>query len=305
MEQDKQMIISSARKPSVETGVVKRREMIKIPAVMDALGPVERAVFLASTAKIIAEYSPTELAAELGTALKWICKDVGYRTTDESDRQYLVIRVAEILKRYYANLTLKDFRMAFEMSITGELDDFLPRGRDGQPDKNHYQQFNAEYVCKILNAYKGRRGWIFKKANEAMPKVEPKPDPESQERYLNETRHNVIRSFEEYKATGVFPELSPIAELLYYGVLSDAGLAPEIVITPDEQKSVLYRTIYDMAQRGYIGNARRLEKIGPDAPELKHDAFILARQKALKVAFAKMVADGINITDYIKIECTE
>jgi hypothetical protein len=79
-------------------------------------------------------------------------------------------------------------------------------------------------------------------------------------------------------------------------------LAPEIVVTPDEQKSVLYRTIYDMAQRGYIGNARRLEKIGPDAPELKHDAFVLARQKALKETFRRMREQGINIADYIKFE---
>ena len=173
MEQNNNQI---AVRPVQKTAVMIRREMVKIPAVMGALGPVEKAVFLASTAKTIAEYDAAELAAELATALKWICKDVGYRSPDESDRQYLVIRTAEILKRYYAGLSLKDFRMAFEMSLTGELDDFLPRGRDGQPDRNHYQQFNAEYVCKILNAYKGRRAWVLRKANEAVPKEEPKRD---------------------------------------------------------------------------------------------------------------------------------
>ena len=146
MEQNNNQI---AVRPVQKTAVMIRREMVNIPAVMGALGPVEKAVFLASTAKTIAEYNAAELSAELAVALKWICKDVGYRSPDESDRQYLVIRTAEILKRYYTGLTLKDFRMAFEMSITGELDDFLPRGRDGQPDRNHYQQFNAEYVARF------------------------------------------------------------------------------------------------------------------------------------------------------------
>ena len=117
MEQNNNQI---AVRPIQKTAVMIRREMVNIPAVMNALGPVERAVFLASTAKTIAEYNAAELSSELAVALTWICKDVGYRSPDESDRQYLVIRTAEILKRYYSGLTLKDFRMAFEMSITGE-----------------------------------------------------------------------------------------------------------------------------------------------------------------------------------------
>ncbi len=52
----------------VKTAVMIRREMVKIPAVMGALGPVEKAVFLASTAKTIAEYDAAELSAELAVA---------------------------------------------------------------------------------------------------------------------------------------------------------------------------------------------------------------------------------------------
>ena len=83
-----------------KSAVVSRREMAKIPAVMDALGPVERSVFLASTDKTIAEYDTNELSIELAKALKWIAKDVGYRATDESERGYLVVRVAEILNKF-------------------------------------------------------------------------------------------------------------------------------------------------------------------------------------------------------------
>lgn len=299
MEQNNNQI---AVRPVQKTAVMIRREMVKIPAVMGALGPVEKAVFLASTAKTIAEYNAAELSAELAVALKWICKDVGYRSPDESDRQYLVIRTAEILKRYYPGLTLKDFRMAFEMSITGELDDFLPRGRDGQPDRNHYQQFNAEYVCKILNAYKGRRAWVLRKANEAVPKSELKRDPAKESLYRNETRKGCIKAFESFKGNGRLPEMSPIAEMLYYDELAAAGLADEIEITLADQKEMWQRTINDYARRGYIGDVRRLKQTGTDDPELEHGSFVLARRKALAATFRRMAEQGITITDYIKFE---
>lgn len=299
MEQNNNQI---AVRPVQKTAVMMRREMVKIPAVMGALGPVEKAVFLASTAKTIAEYNAAELSAELAAALKWICKDVGYRSPDESDRQYLVIRTAEILKRYYAGLSLKDFRMAFEMSLTGELDDFLPRGRDGQPDRNHYQQFNAEYVCKILNAYKGRRAWVLKKANEAVPKEGPKPNPERERYYMNETRKDCIKAFEFFKENGRLPEMSPIAEMLCYDTLAAAGLAEKVEITLADQKEILQRTINDYARRGYIGSVRRLQRTGIDDPELEYDSFLLARHKALVATFRRMAEQGINITDYIKFE---
>lgn len=286
-----------------KSAVVVRREMAKIPAVMDALGPVERSVFLASTDKTIAEYDANELSIELAKALKWIAKDVGYRATDESERGYLVVRVAEILKRYYDGLTMRDFKMAFEMSITGELDDYLPKGRDGQADRGHYQQFNAEYVCKILNAYKYRRAAVLKKANDAMPPEPEKPiTPEREKELRNQTKRDCIQAFEQFKANGYMPVMSPIGEMLYYELLADAGLAPQIVVTIDEQKQIFQRTINQLARRGMVGDMRRLEQAGPDAPELQHGAFSIARKKALKAAFAKMVADGINITDYIKLD---
>lgn len=286
-----------------KSAVVIRREMARNPSVMEALEPVERSVFLASTAKTVAEHSDAELANELSKALKFIAKDVGYRETNDAERGYLVVRVCEILKRYYSALTLNDFRMAFEMSITGELDDYLPKGRDGQADRGHYQQFNAEYVCKILNAYKYRRAAVLKKANDAMPPEPEKPiSPEQAKELRNRTKQNCINAFEQFKANGYMPDISPIGEMLYYELLADAGLAPQIVVTIDEQKQILQRTINQLARRGMVGDMRRLEQAGPDAPELQHGAFSIARKKALKAVFTKMVADGINITDYIKFD---
>lgn len=286
-----------------KSAVAVRREMAAIPAVMGALGPVEKAVFLASTAKTVAEHDDRELAAELAKALRFIAKDVGYRDTDESERGYLVVRVSEILKRYYGGLTIKDFKMAFEMSITGELDEYLPKGRDGQADRGHYQQFNAEYVCKILNAYKCRRAAVLKKANEALPPEQEKPmDPKRIVELSTRTKQECINAFLSFKENGYMPDISQIGEMLYYQILADVGLAPEIEVTIAEQKEIFQRTINDFARNGMVYDMRRLKQAGPDAPELQHGAFTIARQKALKAAFERMVADGIEITDYIKFD---
>lgn len=286
-----------------KSAVSLRREMAKDPEIMNALEPVERSVFLASTVKTFAEYTGNDLVAELAPALKFIAKDVGYRATDEQERQYLLVRVAEILKRYYGKLTMRDFRLAFEMSIAGELDDYLPKGRDGQADRGHYQQFNAEYICKILNAYRTRRAGILKRAYDIMPQAsENIVDPAEVAEFARRTKEECIKAYEYFKENGHLPDFSPIGEMLCYTTLSNAGLAPEIIVTLDEQKAILQRTITRLASKGMIGDMQRFKDAGPGAPELQPGAYKMARRKALKNAFAQMASDGINITDYIKLD---
>lgn len=285
--------------PVKKSAVMIRREMIGNADVMGALTPVERAVFLASTAKTIAEITPEQLAVELRTALKWICKDVGYRIQDEADSQYLVIRTTEILKRYYSNLTLKDFRMAFEMSITGQLDEFLPRTRDGKADRGHYQQFNAEYVCKILEAYALRRGSVLKKAFDAIETPEIKTGEDQKQEYRREAIKHLYEAFDEFRETGRL-NTSSVTDLVFWNILADNGLVVPVEITPEEQKKVWQRTINEYTRRGMDSDVSRLKSAGIDAPELEHGSFILARHKALQKIFAQLIEQGIRLADCIK-----
>lgn len=286
--------------PEKKSPVAIRREMVGNPAVMGALNPVERAVFLASTATTIGEYESSKLVSELKGALVWIAKDVGYRATDEADRQYIVIRTAELLKRYYSKLTLKDFRMAFEMSITGQLDDYLPRTREGKPDRGHYQQFNAEYVCKILDAYTARRGAVLKKAFESVEEPEPKQADGMKVEYRKAAIAELYGYFESFKVSGIL-NTSAMTDIVIYNILSEYGLAVPVEVSPDDQKRVWQKTINDYARRGYVGDVNRLKENGPDDPELEHGAFVLARHKAIKDVFKKIVEQGKTIQDYISL----
>lgn len=294
METNNQLVMASSASP-----VVIRREMAKNPAVIGALDPVERAVFLASTAKTIAEYNGTELSAELAVALQWICKDVGYKVTDEADRQYIVLRTAEILKRYYPRLTLKDVKMAFEMSITGQLDDYLPRTRDGRADRGHYQQFNAEYVCKILDAYKARRGAVLKKAYEAVETPEPQTPDGMKDEYRRAAVAELCGHFESFKQSGVL-NTSAMTDIVFYNILSEYGLAVPVTVTLDEQKRVWQRTINEYVRGGMIGDVNRLKANGINDPELEHGAFLLARHKAIKAVFRRLIEQGKTIQEFIK-----
>lgn len=285
-----------------DPNVALRRKMTANADVMAALEPVERAVFLASVDKSFGEMTGNEIAVEIAKAVKFISKDVGYKCVDDAEMGYTIVRVAEIVKRYYPMLTLRDFRMAFEMTIAGGLDEYLPKGRDGQPDRGHYQQFNAEYVCKVLNAYRMRRAAIIRKANDALPAVQQAPEPEQIREYRNRVRGDLIMAFHSYRDTGKMGGWTETMMMLFHEELASVGLADEIIVTPDEQRAILDATINRYMRMGNKMDVQRLQVAGLNAREIQFDSFVLARKKAVEKTFDRLIADGTDIEKYIKFE---
>lgn len=293
-------------KPTIieQTPALQRKAIARNAEVMAALQPVERALFLATTDKSIDDYSSVELAKELRGALQWIAKDVGFRTSSESDSQYLVVRTTEILKRYYRELSLKDFRMAFEMCLTGELDMFLPRNREGQPERSHYQNFNAEYICRILNAYRARRADVFRKVNAAMPQEPSLPEITSgtKKRLENKSRRYLLDAYAAYCQTESL-NVSSIKEMLFMQILSDVGLAEPIAVTDEDRKRALNQIVWQLTMKGAsIGEIRRKKESGVNSSDISHSAFQMARHNALLKTFAEMKKNEINLNDYVRIE---
>lgn len=291
-------------KTSISTNLVKsestsrpvqlRREIAQ-SGFVQGLDMVERKIFLASTETPLSEYSEAILLACMTADLRNVCNDVGCRI-NEGEWTKTVMRIADFIKQYYPNLSRRDISLAFELSLAGELDDFLPKTRDGYPDRNHYQIFSLDYVTKIINAYLGRRGWVIKKAYDSRPK--PKQIASGDE-YGDVLRRDFYNAFLEFKYRGRLPDISAIAEMLYYQILERVGLADEIEVTEKEQSIIMFRTIRDYLSRGMNYDAERVRREGPESSELQKGAYNLARRKALIEVFKRLVKEEIQLSDYI------
>lgn len=164
-----------------------RRQMLQLPEVAKSLSGVEKYIFAASTKMQIADIDDGTLIAKTGQMFRFIAMDVGYIIpTNPEDWAYICTRLLDILKKYYSQMTLADIKLAFELATTGELDDYLPKDSQGNPDKKHYQQFNADYFAKILSAYRRKQNGVIHKAYKALPEPKKELTPEEKRYYHNQ-----------------------------------------------------------------------------------------------------------------------
>lgn len=286
-------------KPGTKAIEVRRR-MVQLPEVAKALNPVEKYVFAASTKTPIAEIDDAKLVENLSLLFKRIAMDVGYIIPqNENDWNYIQSRLLDILKRYYSDMTLADIKMAFELATTGELDDYLPKDKHGNPDKNHYQQFNADYLSKILKAYKQKQTDVIDKAYKAVPEPKKELTPEEKRYYHNQVVARCREVFLQYKYTGRFV-LGITDGILIYDWLRKLGFANEVAGTEDDRKQAFARYMQRVV-RGFVNKyeAYHVQRKGTDAPELDFTAYEIARDKEIKRTFDRMIADELQIDNYL------
>lgn len=277
-----------------------RRAMVELPEVAKALTTVEKYIFAASTKKQIAEIDDETLIAKTGQMFRFIAMDVGFIIpTEQNDWTYICTRLLDILKKYYSQMTLADIKLAFELATTGELDEFLPRDSQGNPDKKHYQQFNADYFAKILGAYRKKQNEVIGKAYNALPEPKKEMTPEQKRYYHNrrEARNRIV--FLQYKYTGKISfEFGD--EMFLYDWLLKFGFADEVEATEDDRKQAfakyMHRAAIGMVNQYTAFNVRRK---GIDSPEIDFTAYEVARKKEIIRAFDRMIAEEIQIDNYL------
>lgn len=196
-------------------------------------------------------------------------------------------------------MTLADIKLAFELATTGELDDYLPKDSQGNPDKKHYQQFNADYFAKILNAYRRKQNGVINKAYKALPEPKKELTPEEKRYYHNQAVARCREVFLQYKYTGRFV-LGVTDGMLIYDWLRKLGFANEVAGTEDDRKQALARYMQRVA-RGFVNKyeAFHVQRKGTDAPELDFTAYEIARDKEIKRTFDRMIAEEIQIDNYL------
>ena len=277
-----------------------RRQMVQLPEVAKSLSGVEKYIFAASTKTQIAEIDDETLVAKTGQMFRFIALDVGYIIpTNTDDWAYICTRLLDILKKYYSQMTLADIKLAFELATTGELDDYLPKDRNGQPDKAHYQQFNADYFAKILNAYRRKQNGVIHKAYQALPEPKKELTPEQKRYYHNDIESRNRLAFLQYKYTGRV-DFGIAGEMFVYDWLVKVGLADIVKETEDDRREALGRFLA-RAARGFVNEftVYHVRKDGTKSKEIDYTAFEVARRKEIIKAFDRMIADGLQVDNYL------
>ncbi len=289
-------------KPGTKAIEVRRR-MMQLPEVAKSLSGVEKYIFAASTKMQIADIDDGTLVAKTGQMFRFIAMDVGYIIpTNSEDWTYICTRLLGILKKYYSQMTLADIKLAFELATTGELDDYLPKDSQGNPDKKHYQQFNADYFAKVLNAYCRKQNQVIGKAYTALPEPKKELSPEQIRYYRNQSVMTCLMCFLRYKYTGrlVFGLTD---EMFVYNWLLGVRLADEVKETEDDRKEA-YNLFLARAARGFVNEftVYHVRKQGTQSPEIDFTAFEVARRKEIKRTFDQMIKDEIYIYHYLRFE---
>lgn len=130
---------------------------------------------------------------------KGIARDIGMKEVEV----YEVGRFCDIVIRYYKRLNLQEIKLSFELLLIGELDEFLPRDKHGQPDKNHYQNFSVEYVSKVLKAYCKRKDKTWGKVHLTLPKKRETIISEKEKKDIhNDFKKEIVKAYDLYKNEG-------------------------------------------------------------------------------------------------------
>lgn len=280
-----------------------RRKMLEVPEVNTQLSKVDGLIFVASTKILISEIAPQILADEVKKMLRFIALDVGFRGVDGEEWAYSCARIISLLSMHYSGLTLSEVKLAFELATLGELNEFLPKDGQGQPDKNHYQQFNAEYLAKILNAYKERQGRAISKAYEVVPRPEKQLSEEEKKGLNNSLKYDLVMHFLYYKYHGVFQDIFSISEMLFYSELERVGLAEKIEINETHRAEAMGRALSTVANSfGSQFKGNEIRNRGEEHPDVKNLANIVGRRNALKASYDYIIKEEIQILKYVKSE---
>lgn len=279
---------------------LRRKNYSQVPGLIDSLSNTDKLIYKESLERPIRAIPDAELLQTVNIILPRIAKDMGYSFKDMGELQNLITRSAEILKNYYSGLSIKGIVLAFELCLIGELDRYLPKRIGGEADRSHYNNFGLEYICKILNAYKNRRGEVLDSLEGKAPAQKQERKPQEDAMYERATKIDCILCYWYYKYHNKLPDISPIAEMLYYNLLSRVGLTPEVEVTIAEQQAIWQRTVNEFARQGQVSDVAKMRVIGIEGVQKEHRTYALARRRALEAAFAQMIKDEIQITDYIR-----
>lgn len=273
-------------------------------SILSKLDKVDRLVFQASTKQLISETDERTLISDAADLFRTIAIDTGYSYRENMEWTQICTRLLSFIRRYYSGLSMVEIKLAFELAASGQLDDYLPKDSQGNPDRKHYQQFNIDFFSKILNAYNRKRSYVINEVNKEIPEgTSSGMNNDEREFYKMQTRYDVYLSFLYYKYSGRMPNLPTIKEMLIYNKLVEIGLADPIEITDDDKRYALADLIR-RASKGFMSkfHVQNIQRCGLDHEEIISNASTFARKKELRNVFDRMIKEEIQVVNYLCIK---
>lgn len=88
--------------------------------------------------------------------------------------------------------------------------------------------------------------------------------------------------------------------MFLYEWLQKCGLADDVQVKEDDRKQAFARYMQRVA-RGFVNKyeAYHVQRKGTDAPELDFTAYEIARDKEIARTFDRMIADELQIDNYL------
>lgn len=264
----------------------------QMPAVVERLSKTERMIIKSGTTQTVGAMADDVLTNKLAEMLEFITMDIGLKKPlDYTEWQFCIVRFAEYLKRYNQDLTLDDVKTAFELLTVGELDEYLPKNSNGEPDRAHYQAFNFEYFAKVFRAYNKKRSWAIVKSRDiaretnAALRALPQPDAPT-----IDVKKITRRVFDEYKLTKRL-NFGRREDWLVYNFLIEAkAITPPTITDADKEKAFgRYMVEADCGIRNRY-EARFVKLHGKDAREILPLAEDFARKRIIKEYFDKLIS---------------
>lgn len=269
---------------AIKTRIAEKEQILKNEMVLSKLHKTELMVASLSLSTPISQYSESELVETVGKVAKGIIIDIGIKSTD---LKYEVYRFLEILKKYYSGLTITEVKTAFELAMVGALDEYLPKDKHGNADRNHYQSFSLDYITKILKAFEAYKNKVWFKAVKSLPEPERVFSEEEKAEAMEGVKQDILEKFEQFKNEGILSDF--LAPSLVVNVLHEKGIITEIcpVSESDVHKS-LYVVMNSKTLNDFEKNEiRKVFESGKIHSRHNVDAERLRDLKLIREAFEK------------------
>lgn len=288
----------SAFQFSENKNVRRKQELLCIPEVTQKMTPVEVMVCQATVSQPIKSLPADMLAQKINVLAGGVCRDIGIKETTGDDFTYKKARFTDILSKYYPEMSISSVKLAFELLLVGELDDYLPKDKNGNPEKAHYQDFSVEYYTKVLNAFKKKSGDVWYKVRQNAPKLEIKASDQQIKQNRNMIIEDIYQKFDDYKENGTVPNFDLE---IFINVLIENGLVEKQPPTTESvdtayNKLLLSDYLTRLEKKQLIDDYDKKKK----SHTLTYNAQGVENNKTIANYFQTLLAEKKDIRDVLK-----